>query len=283
MAYTGETEQGSSLKESWIKSQLGDAVLSGRAPRGAFFEFTPTHKLTISTNNKPNIRGAEHAIWKRLHFVEMPVIFGDANELADGVAQKAANEKLLEEATGGFGRETVLRWVVEGAVKYYKHGLKHYVPAEVRATTSASREEQNIIGMFLQEVTDYVPLSKVQAIQELEGGGAKAKEFGKLTQRERLRVEKRLFFRMFQQWCLTNSYPPIRSPVTFISRLKNTDRLWRADAGEDPKRMPRIGDVYDKRASYYRYIKLSIDGERLQEEVVQRDVVRDRNGNAADD
>jgi putative DNA primase/helicase len=271
MAYTGETEQGSSLKESWIKSQLGDAVLSGRAPRGDFFEFTPTHKLTLSTNNKPNIRGGEHAIWARLHFVEMPVIFGDESQIADGVAHKLANEKLLEEAISKGGREAVLRWLVEGAVKYYKRGIKSFVPPEVKATTNAAREEQNIVGMFLQELTVPIPAAEVSAIQVLEGGGANAKAFGKLTQRERLRVEKRLFFRMFQHWCSVNSYPPIKSPVTFIARLKNTDRQWRAEAGEDPRRMPRIGDVYAGSTSFYRYIRLSPAGERLQEEVVQLD------------
>jgi P4 family phage/plasmid primase-like protien len=283
MAYTGETEQGSSLKESWIKSQLGDAMLSGRAPRGDFFEFSPTHKLTISTNNKPNIRGGEHAIWKRLHFVEMPVIFGDAAEIADGVAHYIANEKLLEEAISKGGRESVLRWVVEGAVKYYRHGLKHFVPAEVRATTGAAREEQNIIGMFLQETTVPVPAGEVAKIQALEGGGANAKAFSKLSSRERLRVEKRLFFRMFQQWCNVHSYPPIRSPITFISRLKNTDRVWRAEAGEDPRRMPRIGDVYVGSTSFYRYIKLSIEGERLQEEVVQQEAQRSRRSSSDED
>lgn len=271
MAYTGETEQGSSLKESWIKSQLGDAVLSGRAPRGDFFEFQPTHKLTLSTNNKPNIRGGEHAIWARLHFVEMPVIFGDEAQIADGVAHKLANEKLLEEAVSKNGREAILRWIVEGAVKYYKRGLKAYVPAEVKATTSAAREEQNIIGMFLQEITVPVSAAEVAKVQALEGGGANAKAFSALSTRERLRVEKRLFFRMFQQWCNQNSYPPIKSPITFISRLKNTDRQWRAEPGEDPRRMPRVGDVYVGSTSFYRYVRLSTAGERLQEEVVQLD------------
>jgi P4 family phage/plasmid primase-like protien len=283
MAYTGETEQGSALKESWIKSQLGDAVLSGRAPRGDFFEFAPTHKITLSTNNKPNIRGGEHAIWKRLHFVEMPLIFGDEAALRDGIAHKLANEKLLEQATSSHGREIVLKWLVDGAVKYYRRGLKHYVPPEVNAATSAAREEQNIIGMFLQECTVHVPASEVAKIQALEGGGANAKAFAKLTNRERLRVEKRLFFRMFQQWCNTHSYPPIKSPVTFISRLKNTDRSWRAEAGEDPKRMPRIGDVYISSTSFYRYIKLSDEGLRLQEEVVQIDARVAHRGNYDDE
>jgi P4 family phage/plasmid primase-like protien len=269
MAYTGETEQGSALKESWIKAQLGDAIMSGRAPRGDFFEFAPTHKLTLSTNNKPNIRGGEHAIWERLHFVEMPVIFGTEAQIAQGVAHKLANEGLLEEAVSKNGREAVLRWLVEGAVKYYRRGLKHYIPPEVRATTAATREEQNIIGMFLQEITLPVPLSEVQRVQELEGGGAHAKAFGALTTAQRLRVEKRLFFRMFQHWCNVNSYPPIRSPVMFISRLKNTDRWWRPEAGEDPPRMPRVTDVYAASKSYYRYVRLSAAGERLMEEVVQ--------------
>jgi len=269
MAYTGETEQGGSLKESWIKSQLGDAMLSGRAPRGDFFEFAPTHKLTLSTNNKPNIKGGEHAIWSRLFFVEMPVIFGDEAQIADGVAHKLANEKLLEEAISKNGKEAILRWVVEGAVKYYRKGLKAFVPAEVKATTNATREEQNIIGMFLQEISVPVSAAEVANIQVLEGGGANAKAFSALSQRERLRVEKRLFFRMFQHWCTLNSYPPIKSPITFIARLKNTDRQWRAEPGEDPRRMPRLGDVYVGSVSYYRYIRLSPAGERLQEEVVQ--------------
>lgn len=135
------------LREEFIKNATGSDRMKARLMRQDFFEFTPTHKLQLITNHKPQIRGQDHAIWRRVLLIPYNTTFGTAEAVARGeahyVKDEALGEKLKVEDEG------VLAWIVKGAVKWGMLGLNP--PDCVLAAGRAYREEQDRVGQFITE------------------------------------------------------------------------------------------------------------------------------------
>lgn len=55
-----ETDDGKRLAESTVKELTGDEELRVRRMRENFWQFSPTHKISLITNHKPIIRGTDH-------------------------------------------------------------------------------------------------------------------------------------------------------------------------------------------------------------------------------
>jgi len=132
-----ETEEGRRLDESLIKDLTGQDTISARFMRAEWFDFQPTHKLHLSTNHKPEIRGTDPAIWSRIRLVPWSVVIPPA-ERDRGLAAK-----LRAELPG------VLAYAVRGAVGWSKGGLE--APDEVRRATAAYRSEQDVLGTFIDD------------------------------------------------------------------------------------------------------------------------------------
>jgi putative DNA primase/helicase len=132
-----EVDKGRRLAESLIKELTGQDTVSARFLWGHFFDFQPQFKLFISTNNKPQVRGTDDAIWRRIHFVEFPV------QIPKEECDTDLPDKLLAEAPG------LLAWMVRGCMDWYKHGLE--VPEEVRQATAAYRAEMDALQEFLED------------------------------------------------------------------------------------------------------------------------------------
>lgn len=142
-----ESDDGAILRESFIKQATGGDMLSGRFMRQDFFEFAPTHKLQLLTNHKPQVRGQDHAIWRRILLVwysrrygsEAAVTEGSANALGD----QALGDKLELERKG------ILAWMVRGAIEWYKQGLNP--PLKVAEAGREYQNEQDRMAMFVEE------------------------------------------------------------------------------------------------------------------------------------
>ena len=132
-----ETGEGASLNEPLVKGLTGGDVLKARRMREDFWSFHPTHKLILSTNYKPVIRGTDRGIWRRLRLVPFTRTFeGEAED-------RALPGRLLAEAEG------VLAWLVRGCLAWQKEGEQP--PKAVLAATEEYREEQDKVGQFLAE------------------------------------------------------------------------------------------------------------------------------------
>lgn len=81
--------------------------------------------------------GTDNGIWDRIKLIEFPVYFGDDQR------DPELKAKLRAEASGW------LNWLVEGAFQWYKHGLQ--VPACVKQATQQYRNDQNVVGQFIEE------------------------------------------------------------------------------------------------------------------------------------
>ncbi len=132
-----ETEDGRRLAESLVKDLTGQDTITARFMRAEFFDFKPTHKLHLSTNHKPEIRGTDAAIWRRIRLVPWTVTIPPAEQ------DKKLSEKLRGELAG------VLAWIVRGCVEWRHEGLK--APDAVRKATGAYRSEMDVIGAFIED------------------------------------------------------------------------------------------------------------------------------------
>ncbi|MDI3335880.1 phage/plasmid primase, P4 family [Defluviimonas aestuarii] len=132
-----EPEEGERLQEAKIKELTGGEPMLARGLNADFFEFLPLFKLTISGNHKPDIRGTDDGIWRRLLLVPFDVQIPKAERDPDLV------QKLYEE------RDGILNWLVEGLLDYLENGLQE--PEAVMAATQEYRDESDPMGTMLTE------------------------------------------------------------------------------------------------------------------------------------
>lgn len=135
-AVATETEEGARLNVSLIKQLTGGDPISARRMREDFWTFLPTHKLTLVTNHKPQIRETKDAIWRRVHLIPWAV------QIAKGKEDKTLAEKLP-----GPG---LLRALVEGCLDY--QAKKELLPPRVViVATHSYREESDLLAGFIVE------------------------------------------------------------------------------------------------------------------------------------
>jgi P4 family phage/plasmid primase-like protien len=132
-----ETEEGRRLAESLVKDLTGQDTISARFMRAEWFDFKPTHKLWLSTNHKPEIRGTDNAIWRRIRLIPWSVTIPPAER------DLKLSEKLCAELPG------ILAWIVQGCLAWRRDGLR--APDEVRQATSEYRAEMDLLAGFFED------------------------------------------------------------------------------------------------------------------------------------
>jgi putative DNA primase/helicase len=146
---TIEVEEGKRLAESLTKQLTGGDRIKARFMRENFFEFQPTFKIFLAANHKPNIRGTDYAIWRRIKLVPFEVTIPEKECDPD------LPEKLREELPG------ILAWAVRGCLTWQKEGLKE--PEKVRRATEQYRAEQDLIADFIGECCTLDPKVRIKA------------------------------------------------------------------------------------------------------------------------
>lgn len=131
-----EPEEGRKLQEGMIKALTGGEEFLVRALHADFFAFMPRFKLTISGNHKPEIRGTDDGIWRRVLLVPFDV------QIPKEERDPHMGEKLWAERSG------ILNWLVAGLRAYIEGGLQE--PAQVLEATREFREESDPVGAFLE-------------------------------------------------------------------------------------------------------------------------------------
>jgi putative DNA primase/helicase len=132
-----ESEEGRRLNEGLVKQLTGRDRISARRMREDFWQFDPTHTIILGTNHKPEVRGTDLAIWRRLKLVPFGVTIPKAEQ------DKDLSEKLQSELPG------ILRWLVEGCLQWQANGLQE--PDEVLAATDSYRSDMDTLAQFIED------------------------------------------------------------------------------------------------------------------------------------
>lgn len=137
MTRASEPEQGEKLKEGLIKELTGGEPMLVRALHSDFIEVRPLFKLSISGNYKPEIRGTDDGIWRRVLLTPFDV------QIPKDERDPDLGKKLWAERSG------ILNWMIEGLIMYLENGLQ--VPQKVVDATQEFREDSDPVHTFLAE------------------------------------------------------------------------------------------------------------------------------------
>lgn len=134
---TSEPDEGQHLQEGLIKELTGGEPILVRALNENFILVYPIFKLTISGNHRPEIRGGDDGIWRRVMLVPFDV------QIPPAERDPELGAKLWDERAG------ILNWLITGLLDYLTHGLQ--VPDQVIAATQEYREDSDPMATFLTE------------------------------------------------------------------------------------------------------------------------------------
>lgn len=169
LMYSEETGEGERLAESQIKDLTGGGIIKARRMREDLWQFEPTHKLLLATNHKPEIRGTDEGIWRRVKLIPFNV------RIPDDEQDSRLMEKLRAELPG------ILSWSIGGCLSWQFDRLTE--PDVVRNATLEYRNQSDVLGQFIDEHCVIGEARLVQAMRLYQtyrdnGGHATQTRFG---------------------------------------------------------------------------------------------------------
>jgi putative DNA primase/helicase len=123
------------LDMALLKSLASSDLLSGAHLYESEFTFTPSHKLVLATNNKPELE-IDDAARRRVHLVPFNVSFR-------GREDRMISEKLKAEAPG------ILSLMIQACIEWQRVGLSP--PQSVTEATTGLFRDLDPLGRFLDE------------------------------------------------------------------------------------------------------------------------------------
>jgi putative DNA primase/helicase len=143
---SSEAGEGRRLAEELLKRLTGSDTLKARKMRQDFFEFASVSKFWLAANHKPQIKGTDDGIWRRILLVPFDAKFVHPEEAKEGdlVADLGLLDRITEDEL-----PSVLNWMVLGATSWYAEGLRP--PEIVRARSEEYRFEMDTFSEFEEE------------------------------------------------------------------------------------------------------------------------------------
>lgn len=162
------------LDETLVKRATGGDELTANHLYHETFRFHAKFKLWLCTNHRPEIRGVDEGVWRRMRLVPFAVTIPPERREGDLPAQ------LRAESAG------ILAWAVRGCLAWQREGLQP--PAAVSASTADWRATEDDVAGFIADCCVVAEFAKVtsgalyKSYREwsLQQGGrpASAKAFG---------------------------------------------------------------------------------------------------------
>lgn len=152
LVMASEGEQGRQMAESLIKRLTGGDTISARFMRKEFFEFVPTFLIVLATNYKPNFRGQDFGLWRRVKLVPFTRTFTAADKdphlTSKFLGRRVPNAAYRDGEDYGDGPAGILAWAVEGSVEWHDVGLAP--PAVIDNATREFKETSDKLGEFYE-------------------------------------------------------------------------------------------------------------------------------------
>lgn len=138
MVLAEESEETSRLSEGLVKQATGSKTMAVRFMHENFWDMKLTYKILYMTNHKPDIRGAERGIWRRIKTVFFPKNFKILPETRD------LDEKLFKAEASG-----ILNWAIAGALQWLEYGMRE--PDEIKEELEKYKAEMDYLWDFVEE------------------------------------------------------------------------------------------------------------------------------------
>lgn len=153
LVMASEGEAGKHMAESLIKRLTGGDTISARFMRREYFEFVPTFLIILATNYKPNFKGNDYGLWRRVKMVPFTRRF-TAKDRDPHLTNKFLGKRVPAASYHagddfGDGPAGILTWAVRGAVLWHKEGLME--PRVVVESTAEFKETSDALSEFYAE------------------------------------------------------------------------------------------------------------------------------------
>lgn len=132
-----EVPEDARLAEAQVKTLTGGDTVAARYLYHEFFEFVPQFKLVLIGNHKPEIKGQDYGIWRRIHLLPFLATIPE-NERDPALA-----DKLKKELPG------ILTWAVSGCLEWQKSGLRP--PKEITEAVDEYKKSEDFFGQWFQD------------------------------------------------------------------------------------------------------------------------------------
>jgi putative DNA primase/helicase len=142
-----ETEENARLRVQLVKQMTGNAWMKGRFMRGNYFQFPRTHKTILVTNNRPVVREASNAVWRRIRIVPFTVT----------IPKEEQDPKLLDKLKLEW--PGILNWAIAGCLEWQRAGMN--TPEAVKLATAAYEADQDLLTEYLVERCSLAPNATV--------------------------------------------------------------------------------------------------------------------------
>jgi len=172
LAMMEETPEARYLNVKRLKDTLGTPTMSARLIRENNVEWTATHSLFLSTNYRPRVSETDHGTWRRLLMVRFPYTYRKAHEELTSPFDRRGDPGLREriKLSPSKQHEAVLRWLVDGAMRWYAGGQEMPPPPEAveRDTRGWHQTNDPILQLFddclVAEEGYYIPATDLFAV-----------------------------------------------------------------------------------------------------------------------
>lgn len=159
-----EISEGRRLNEALVKRMTGGDTMTARFMRAEYFEFKPQFTPWLATNHRPEIRGVDEAIWRRIRLIPFLETIPEAER------DPHLQDKLRAELPG------ILNWALDGCLAWQADGLN--TPPAVAAATGEYRGEMDLIGAYLEDCCQQDPAARCRAAELYTAYVAHAKANG---------------------------------------------------------------------------------------------------------
>lgn len=133
-----ETNQGKGMSEVVLKQITGGDKMKARRMNEDFWDFDVVAKLFITGNHKPNIRGTDDGIWRRVKLIPFEI------KIPNDKIDHNLSIKLHMELPG------ILNWALRGCLGWQRLGSLAE-PLEVTKAIDEYREDEDSFGRFLAD------------------------------------------------------------------------------------------------------------------------------------
>lgn len=162
-----EVGQGRHLDEALVKQFTGKDYVSARSLYQEPIVFRPEFKLFMAGNYKPNIKGTDDGIWRRIHLIPFAVT------IPPGERDSRLEQKLIAELP------EIMRWAIAGCLEWRRQGLNP--PDVVSKATSEYRDDMDTMGRWLSDCCVEVHAAETAASDLYASYKEWAREKGHMT------------------------------------------------------------------------------------------------------
>lgn len=157
-----ETGRDCTLNENQVKMLTGGDPIQCRRMREDFWSFEPTHKILLTTNNIPTIRGSDNGIWRRIKLIPFSVQFEPDLNL----------EPALHAELPG-----ILQWALAGYELYNMLG-GFQEPDVVKVAKEQYRADMSLVLQFVEDKCVLSPEASVETAKLYQNFKMYCEEYG---------------------------------------------------------------------------------------------------------